>query len=162
MVADEQSQVGARKLLLLLCASPTGTFLWPLCPLSFPPTVCSRPARSATALLPWWHVLPTCNTQVITLSDDHVVRLWDLRNHKCVQTIGSTGERRRWARVDCRRRVCTCRGRRHCWQPAMEHCVALLSPCLACAAKPLADWLRPEDSRPTALCHDSRRRRLVW
>ena len=30
--------------------------------------------------------------QVITLSDDHVVRLWDLRTHKCVQTVGHAGE----------------------------------------------------------------------
>lgn len=32
--------------------------------------------------------------QVITLSDDHVVRVWDLRNHKCVQALGHQGE---WA-----------------------------------------------------------------
>jgi WD40 repeat protein len=29
--------------------------------------------------------------QVITLSGDHVVRLWDLRTHKCVQTICGAG-----------------------------------------------------------------------
>ncbi len=33
---------------------------------------------------------PAC--QVITLAEDHTVRVWDLRNHKCVQTIGRTGE----------------------------------------------------------------------
>ncbi|KAL4852837.1 WD repeat-containing protein 64 [Chlorella vulgaris] len=52
-------------------------------------------------------------SQVITLSDDHIVRVWDLRTHKRVQTLGSQ------------------------------------------------DWLRPEDARPTAVCHDSQRRRLV-
>lgn len=34
--------------------------------------------------------LPT-SCQVITLSDDHMVRVWDLRNHKCVQAIGKAG-----------------------------------------------------------------------
>ncbi|KAL4420053.1 hypothetical protein ABPG77_007492 [Micractinium sp. CCAP 211/92] len=29
-------------------------------------------------------------SQVITLAEDHTVRVWDLRNHKCVQTIGRT------------------------------------------------------------------------
>ncbi|PRW05751.1 WD repeat-containing on Y chromosome-like [Chlorella sorokiniana] len=52
-------------------------------------------------------------SQVITLSDDHVVRVWDLRNHKCVQALGRQ------------------------------------------------DWLRPEDSKPSAIAYDSSRRRLV-
>ncbi|KAL4440619.1 hypothetical protein ABPG75_003620 [Micractinium tetrahymenae] len=29
-------------------------------------------------------------SQVITLAEDHTVRVWDLRNHKCVQTISRT------------------------------------------------------------------------
>lgn len=39
-------------------------------------------------------LLPSCCPvcQVITLAEDHTVRVWDLRNHKCVQTIGRTGE----------------------------------------------------------------------
>lgn len=37
---------------------------------------------------------PCC--QVATLSDDAVLRLWDLRTHKCVQALGKAD----WARPE--------------------------------------------------------------
>ena len=126
--------------------------------------------------------------QVITLSDDHVVRVWDLRNHKCVQALGNQGE---WAgagrqagrqgglggvgllwsrehavsnqvsssRVDCVVCVQSCVAWLRCTCPVLRsHASLSATPVLP----PAADWLRPEDSKPSAIAYDSSRRRLVW
>lgn len=59
----------------------------------------------------------------------------------------------------------------------VSHISAAPRPCFACSCRarswpchvpschwppPAADWLRPEDSKPSAIAYDSSRRRLVW
>ena len=36
--------------------------------------------------------------QAITLAEDHTIRVWDLRNHSCVQTINPSGD---WLPTGC-------------------------------------------------------------
>ena len=105
-----------------------------------------------------------CPLQVITLSDDQVARVWDLRNHKCLQAIARNGEQAQGS--GCSAAPCPA-GFALVWQlclPGLHCLLCCLLPASTCLPTTFcsADWLRPEDSKPTAMCYDSARRRLVW
>lgn len=77
--------------------------------------------------------------------------LWS-REHAVSNQVSSS-------RVECVVCVQSCVAWLRCTCPVLRsHALLSATPLLP----PAADWLRPEDSKPSAIAYDSSRRRLVW